>query len=72
MAKQTARKTTMDPMRSPTAFRGITKSRTKAVPTEEQIRARAFEIYQRRNGAPGDPHADWLQAERELIEESSR
>ena len=68
MAKQTARKTTMDPMRSPAAFRGITKSRTKVTPTVEQIRARAFEIYQRRNGAPGDPQAEWLQAERELIE----
>jgi hypothetical protein len=50
----------------------VTKSRTKVMPTEEQIRARAFEIFQRRNGGPGDAHADWLQAERELTEELSR
>ena len=35
-------------------------------PTEEQIRMRAYEIYVARNGAPGDPNADWRQAEQEL------
>ncbi len=35
-------------------------------PTEEEIRMRAYMIYLSRNGAPGDPVADWLQAEREL------
>lgn len=35
-------------------------------PTEEQIRRRAHEIYLQRNGAPGSPEADWLQAEAEL------
>jgi hypothetical protein len=34
--------------------------------TEDQIRARAYEIYLERNGEPGDPAADWLQAEAEL------
>ncbi len=37
-------------------------------PTEDEIRCRAFEIYVRRGYAPGDPKADWLQAERELRE----
>ena len=50
----------------------VTKSRTKTMPTEDQIRARAFEIYLARNGGPGDAHADWLQAERELMEDRSR
>jgi hypothetical protein len=36
-------------------------------PTESEIRARAYEIYQARNGEPGDPESDWLQAERELL-----
>jgi hypothetical protein len=31
-----------------------------------EIEGRAYEIYLSRNGAPGDPVADWLQAEREL------
>lgn len=35
-------------------------------PTEEEIRVRAYMIYLSRNGAPGDPVADWFQAEREL------
>lgn len=35
-------------------------------PTTAEIRRRAYEIYLNRNGAPGDPVADWLQAEREL------
>jgi len=34
--------------------------------TDDQIRLRAYEIYQQRNGEPGDPVQDWLQAEAEL------
>ena len=35
-------------------------------PHDEQIRARAYEIYLARNGAPGNPESDWRQAEEEL------
>jgi hypothetical protein len=47
------------------------KSRTEehahpASPTDEQIMARAYEIYLERGQTPGDAVADWLQAEREL------
>jgi hypothetical protein len=35
-------------------------------PTEDEIRQRAHEIYLSRNGAPGNPVVDWLQAEIEL------
>lgn len=35
-------------------------------PTPDQIRHRAYEICQTRNGGPGNPQADWNQAEREL------
>lgn len=53
-----------------TAGRGaVRKARTLTTPTEEQIRQRAFDIYQRRAGGPGDAHADWTQAERELTAE---
>jgi glycosyltransferase involved in cell wall biosynthesis len=34
--------------------------------TEDMIRRRAHQIWLQRGGAPGDPTADWLQAEREL------
>ena len=44
----------------------------RGTPSEQQIRARAYEIYLRRNGGPGDAHADWAQAERELRQELSR
>jgi hypothetical protein len=55
-------------------------SRKKVVPESEatatgepadsgdtaEIERRAYEIYLSRNGVPGDPVADWLQAEGEL------
>lgn len=37
--------------------------------TEDAIRQRAYEIYSRRDGTPGDEVSDWLQAERELLGE---
>ncbi len=36
--------------------------------SEEQIRARAYEIYLAREGEPGDELSDWLKAEAELRE----
>jgi len=35
-------------------------------PMETEIRQRAYEIFLRRNGAPGSAELDWLQAECEL------
>jgi hypothetical protein len=43
-----------------------------AKPTEESIRRRAHEIWQRRGSNPGTPVDDWLQAERELSAEPRR
>ncbi len=34
---------------------------------QERIRLRAYEIYQARNGAPGDSEGDWYQAEEEIV-----
>ena len=42
------------------------KETVQTRPTPEQIRQRAYEIYDSRHGAPGDEVGDWLQAEREL------
>ena len=33
----------------------------------DEIACRAYEIYQRRGGAPGRDLEDWLQAEREVL-----
>ena len=38
----------------------------KAKPSPEGIALRAYHIYLERNGAAGDPRADWLRAEAEL------
>lgn len=49
--------------------RSAPKKAAKVFPTEEQVRQRAFEIFLKRNGGPGDAHDDWVRAERELIAE---
>lgn len=41
-------------------------ARTKTKPTQDQIAARAYEIYLERGATPGDPMQDWLRAESEL------
>ncbi len=56
-----------DRKNAPSARR--TKPRTRksvAAVTEDQIRARAYEIYEARANGPGDACSDWFQAEREL------
>jgi hypothetical protein len=52
--------------------RSVRKTRVLAAPTDDQIRERAFQIYLARNGAPGDPTSDWLEAERQLTQEARR
>lgn len=37
-----------------------------APPTAEQIQLRAYFLHLERQGRPGDPVADWIQAEQEL------
>ncbi len=48
------------------SFRSAPVPAPKAAVSDEQIRRRAYEIYLRRNGGPGDARSDWLQAETEL------
>jgi hypothetical protein len=43
-----------------------TKSAAPREVTFQMIETRAFEIYAGRGYAPGDPTADWLEAERQL------
>jgi hypothetical protein len=51
------------------ASRSGPSSPPSASPTHEEIRARAYELFLARKGHPGDPVADWLQAEAELRRE---
>ncbi len=52
------------PTFSPTGARGVGTS--DSGPSEDEIRRRAYEIYQSRGGEPGREMEDWVQAEREL------
>ncbi len=49
--------------------RRTTKKAAAIAPTHDQIRERAFRIFMGRNGAPGDAHGDWIEAERQLVSE---
>ncbi len=78
MAKRVTKKTVGMPV-SEAVVRSAAPSRhtvaapvTRSAPSEEQIRARAYQIYLRRNGGPGDAHSDWTQAEAELRAERYR
>ncbi len=49
------------------------KARTsRSGPTQDEIQLRAYEIYLERGGAPGDALADWVQAERELLQKKGK
>lgn len=41
-------------------------------PTQEEIALRAYHIYLQRGGAPGNELEDWIQAERQLLEENGK
>jgi hypothetical protein len=49
---------------------GATKPESERSPEssrEDEIRTRAYEIFLRRGGQPGDEIDDWLEAEREFV-----
>ena len=52
---------------SSTAVKSRNGNGSHPQPTYDQIAARAYAIYQERDGAAGDPLGDWVQAERELV-----
>lgn len=56
----------MPKTKSPAPSKPKTARAKKSQPTHEDIALRAYHIFLERNGAPGDPHSDWLQAEAEL------
>lgn len=43
-----------------------------ALPIEEQIRARAYELYVERGNESGSEMDDWLQAEKEMLDAQER
>lgn len=57
----------MPKAKSPSAPKKKTVTPKATKPTQEEIALRAYHIYLERNGAPGNPHEDWLRAEAELM-----
>lgn len=47
-------------------------AKTKRQPTHEEISLRAYHIFLERGGVPGNEREDWLQAERELLQQVSK
>jgi hypothetical protein len=56
----------MQKVKSTSPSKTRTARAKKSNPSREEIALRAYHIYLERNGAPGDPHSDWLRAEAEL------
>ncbi len=44
-----------------------TKKNVVPINLEDEIRRRAYELYEQRAGAPGTEQEDWLQAETEVL-----
>ena len=57
-----------NPTTQPAAMQVVSETKKNVVPInlEDEIRRRAFEIYQERGSVPGNEHEDWLRAEREV------
>ena len=53
-----------DPSRQPNPF----KKESVSTFSEEEIRTRAYQIYEFRNRTNANPDEDWIQAETELME----
>ncbi len=56
------------PARVTDATRNADQPKQPATPSiQDRIRIRAYELYEARKGAPGDPEGDWYQAEAEIV-----
>lgn len=52
-----------------TGQKTVSETTQSSVPTLDEIRRRAHEIFMERDGAPGNELDDWLRAEQQLKEE---
>jgi hypothetical protein len=44
-----------------------TKTNVVPINLEDEIRRRAYELFQERGGIPGSEHEDWMRAEHEVL-----
>jgi hypothetical protein len=61
--KQPKPKIVVGPKSSP----GKVATMPNTVPSQDRIRERAYELYERRDREPGQDQQDWLRAEREIL-----
>ena len=61
--KQFQTNTTVIPNRTPSK---LAKMRD-AIPSEDRIRERAYELYESRGREPGQDQQDWIQAEQQIL-----
>ncbi len=61
--------TTFPSSTSETKLQAATEGWKNVIPInlEDEIRRRAYEIFQERGSVPGNEHEHWLQAEREVL-----
>ena len=66
---QVTPETTFQASVSDAKFTAPSETRRNVVPInlEDEIRRRAYEIFEERGGVPGNEHEDWLRAEREVL-----
>jgi hypothetical protein len=51
----------------PKSFPSNVARMPNTVPSQDRIRARAYELYESRGRKPGQDEQDWLHAEREIL-----
>jgi len=57
---------------SPQGFPGPLAMMPDPVPSQDMIRARAYELYERRGREAGQDEQDWLRAEQEILKPERR
>lgn len=57
---------------TPSVRKAVSLNAPTPIDLEEQIRRRAYELYEERGRTPGMENEDWLQAEREVRARSTR
>lgn len=67
-----SKKAVVQPTLPESMTNGTSSPSEVASPTIEQIRMRAYELFLARGGAHGDDLSDWLEAERQLQQVTSK
>jgi hypothetical protein len=66
---QVASETTFPTPSSDLRLQAVAETKKNVIPInlEDEIRRRAYELFEERGGIPGNEHEDWVRAEREVL-----